>query len=426
MKRYFQLLFFLLPAVIAGAQGVDVTLPSGPIRGKQVGSLRVFHNLPYAQAGRGEKPKAVTPWAAVRDATQRGPECPQDTAQGKYNFFGRPGTMRFSEQCQVLSVWAPEGATQRPVVVFIHGGSYLNGSGEQPMYDLSKLASENDIIAVSISYRLGAFGYLYRPSDDSWNLGLQDQLAALKWIRRNIGLFGGNKDQVTVIGQSAGASSVQYLIAAADTELFQQAVILSAPGGDLSRSKAEKITKAFYKELGQDYLTAPVEAILKAQGKMRVKGKTLLPFAPVGVEKAAATIRCGLKRCIITTQKDDAMPFVVMALSHEKRGKGNFVDRQAGKLMTERAFAKPAQAYLGYLRGKGVEAVYQELDWEPQGSVVGAGHCAELPLLCGAWHCWQGAMIMGTETEASVALRGQKWRKALADFASGKAASFNF
>lgn len=426
MKRYLQLLFFLLLATAAGAQGVDVMLPSGPVRGKLVGTLRVFHNLPYAQSARGEAPEAVTPWQQVRDATQRGPECPQDTAWGRLNVFGRPGAMRFSEQCQVLSVWAPQDAEGCPVVVFIHGGSYLNGGGEQPMYDLSRLASENNIVAVSISYRLGAFGFLYRPSEHSWNLGLQDQFAALKWVRRNIGLFGGDKRRVTVVGQSAGAASVQYLIAAADTELFQQAVILSAPGGDLSRSKAEKITKAFYKELGQDYLTAPVEAILQAQGKMRVKGKTLMPFAPVGVEKAAATIRCGLKRCIITTQRDDAVPFVVMALGHEKRGKGNFVDRQAGKLMTQRVFATPAKAYLGYLRGKGVEAVYQELDWQPQGSIVGAAHSAELPLLCGEWQCWQGAMIVGTESEASIAQRGQKWRRALADFAAGKAANLNF
>lgn len=210
---------------------------SGAVAGERQDGVRIFKGLPYAAPpvgqGRWRPPGPPASWTDVRDATRFGAACPQPPA--------RPGSIyasahaAVSEDCLFLNVWAPEAAHDAPVFVWIHGGSLVTGAGSEAMYDGAELARQG-LVVVTINYRLGVLGYLAHPelsaeSPDgvSGNFGLMDQIAALEWVRDNIAAFGGDSDNVTVAGESAGALSVMYLMASpAARGLFQKAIAQSA------------------------------------------------------------------------------------------------------------------------------------------------------------------------------------------------------
>ncbi|MCM8731647.1 carboxylesterase family protein [Hephaestia sp. MAHUQ-44] len=222
---------------LAADRGPVVEAPAGAARGTVRNGIRVFKGLPYARPPVGEArwkpPVPLAAWQGVRDARAFGPACVQPRS--------RPGSIyaedypAMSEDCLTLNVWAPEQAKDAPVFVWIHGGSLVTGSGSEAMYDGAKLAKEG-MIVVSINYRLGVLGYLAHPglsaeslNHVSGNYGLLDQIEALKWVRANIGAFGGDPANVTIAGESAGALSVMYLMASpAARGLFAKAIAQSA------------------------------------------------------------------------------------------------------------------------------------------------------------------------------------------------------
>ncbi|APZ98656.1 carboxylesterase [Sphingopyxis sp. QXT-31] len=214
-----------------------VEAPAGTVEGKSVGKLSVFKGIPYAEAPVGplrwKPPVALPAWPGVRKAQSFGAACiqPRPPAIGIYT--NPPAKM--SEDCLTLNIWAPEGAKDAPVIVWIHGGALTNGYSHEPMYDGAKLSARGAVI-VSINYRLGALGYMAHPelskeSPDgvSGNYGLLDQIAALEWVKANIGAFGGDAGNVTIAGESAGALSVMYLMTAPKARgLFHKAIAQSA------------------------------------------------------------------------------------------------------------------------------------------------------------------------------------------------------
>jgi para-nitrobenzyl esterase len=138
-------------------------------------------------------------------------------------------SLQQGEQCLVLSITAPVGARSLPVMVWFHGGAYVSGGGESAKYDADDLAGRG-IVVVSVTYRLGVLGYLPPTSTGADNLGLLDQLEALRWVQRNIATFGGDPGQVTIFGQSAGGDSVLSLVALPSAvDLYQRAIVQSAP-----------------------------------------------------------------------------------------------------------------------------------------------------------------------------------------------------
>jgi para-nitrobenzyl esterase len=172
-------------------------------------------------------------WSGVRAAMEFGPACTQPTPRdtGVYANDLRPT----SEDCLTLNIWAPADALRAPVFVWIHGGALLSGSSKESIYDGARLAAHG-IVVVSINYRLGVLGYLALPELSaesplgiSGNYGLLDQIEALRWIKRNIGAFGGDASKVTVAGESAGGLSVMYLMASPEARgLFSKAIAQSA------------------------------------------------------------------------------------------------------------------------------------------------------------------------------------------------------
>jgi len=215
----------------------EVHAPAGSVRGIEAGGLRVFKGIPYALppfgARRWKPPVPMPDWSGVREALEFGPACVQPDYRPGSIYATELGAT--SEDCLSLNVWVPAGASGLPVFVWIHGGSLIRGASSEPIYEGAALAARG-LVVVSINYRLGVFGYLAHPqlsaeSPDgvSGNYGLLDQIAALHWVRRNIAAFGGDAENVTIAGESAGALSVLYLMAApAARGLFAKAVAQSA------------------------------------------------------------------------------------------------------------------------------------------------------------------------------------------------------
>ncbi len=216
-----------------------VRLKSGPVTGKTDGAVRMFLGIPYAAppvAGlRWKPPQEVAAWTQVRKSTQFGPSCPQPDQQGDG---------KYSEDCLYLNVWTPaKGPGEKlPVMVWIHGGGFNFGSSSQPEYDGRNLAGKG-VVVVTLNYRLGPLGFLVHPllsrespEGTSGNYALLDQIAALKWVQRNITAFGGNPDRVTIFGQSAGSRSVSLLmISPLSAGLFHGAIAQS--GGPIIGSE---------------------------------------------------------------------------------------------------------------------------------------------------------------------------------------------
>ncbi len=219
-------------------QSIVVDAPVGTLKGEALDGVTVYRGVPFALAPTGERrwvpPEPFPDWKGVRQAEEFGPACVQPPS--------RPGSIyqwdlpSVSEDCLNLNVWVPDGAEDAPVFVWIHGGSLVTGAGSQSMYDGEKLARESGLIVVTVNYRLGVLGYLAHPElseesaqNISGNYGLKDQVAALKWVERNIEAFGGNPDNVTIAGESAGALSVMFLMVSPEARgLFDKAIAESA------------------------------------------------------------------------------------------------------------------------------------------------------------------------------------------------------
>ena len=227
-----------------------VNTPCGQVLGcaGRVPGTIAFKGIRYATAGRWEYPKQVTAWEGIYDATHYGSCCYQPRAfyneeENKkkyfyYNEFRKGETYSYSEDCLFLNIFTPDTAKEGddlPVVVSIHGGSFTGGCGHEKQFD-GPTWPKKGVIGVTINYRLGPLGFLCLPelekeAGKTGNYGLYDQLAALKWVKDNISAFGGNPDNVTVMGQSAGAMSIQlHCLSPLASGLFKQAVMCSGSG----------------------------------------------------------------------------------------------------------------------------------------------------------------------------------------------------
>jgi len=266
-----------------------LSTPSGSVRGSLLEtdgtSIHRFLGIPYAAppsgANRFRPPVPVPPWNEVLDCTAPGPAAPQNP-----ELPAPPGsTPRIwsEDDCLNLNVWTPgTDGPARPVMIWIHGGAYLLGANSDGMYDGARLAAAAGVVLVSINYRLGALGFLHLAEllgpryEDSSNLALLDQLEALRWVSRNIGAFGGDPDNVTVFGESAGAAAIGTLLGMPASEgLFRRAIMQSGTAERYRQPEdSARISSTFLELCGLDassareLLTLPVEQLLDAQHKL--------------------------------------------------------------------------------------------------------------------------------------------------------------
>lgn len=398
------------------------TPPAGHLAGTSEGGVCVFRGIPYARAARFQAPEPYPPWAGVREATRPGPMCPQAPDPLAF-FIGSPKVpLDQSEDCQVLSIATPALRGLRPVMVWIHGGGYLHGSGELPCYSAHRLAEEGNVVVVSISYRLGAFGFLAVDGGQT-NCGTLDQLAALQWVQRNIHAFGGDPARVTLFGQSAGGHSVFKLLTEhAAQSLFQRVILQSAPlSVRQSAHDQARVAIRFRAELQQDPYRASIQALLWAQAKVAPQVTIPLPFSPAFSKEAPAAAHA--VDAMLGWARDDAAPFVGVAknrLPPLRFALPRLADGLVAKLLTRQLFSLPALTFAQTRsdpRAAPKKTYLYRLDTCFANNRYGAGHCIDLPMLLGDEASWQGAMLLGSSLWHEVHASGYRLRAAWAAFA---------
>lgn len=252
---------------------------AGKVMGRDKNGMLLFAGVPFASPPIGDlrfrAPEPAEPWDGVREAVHFSKVAPQ-TAQALGGLMAGPPP-DWSEDCLYLNVQTPalDGA-KRPVIVWIHGGGFLGGTGSIPWYDCAKFLRHGDLVAVTINYRLGALGWMHLSDLDnsystSSNNGLLDQIAALEWVHDNIAAFGGDPDNVTIFGESAGGMSVATLMGTPRAKgLFRRAIPQSGAAQHAGTVEAaSQITKRMLDSLQvQDIdglLSVSTERILEAQ-----------------------------------------------------------------------------------------------------------------------------------------------------------------
>ncbi len=246
---------------------------SGKVKGYRKNGIEIFKGIPYAEAPIGElrfkPPVAKKPWEGILEATKYG-SCAYQGYTELEDWLGKAEPE--SEDCLFVNVFTSStDSKKRPVLVWIHGGAFIMGTGNDPMYNGSALTRRGDVVVVTINYRLGIFGFPYI-SGVTANIGSLDQIAALKWVNENIEHFGGDPNNVTIFGESAGAYSVVSLCSMPSAKgLFHRVIAQSTPIIDPGVS--EKPTKKILRKLGikggniDAARNIPAEQIVEAQNK---------------------------------------------------------------------------------------------------------------------------------------------------------------
>jgi para-nitrobenzyl esterase len=427
----------------------------------QSGILR-FSGIPYGQAQRWHLPKPSEPWSGVRDATRFGPVCPQ--APSRLGRLLEQDQSTQSEDCLHLNIWTPGLAGRRPVMVWLHGGAFVFGAGSQSLYD-GRLLAAHDVVAVTLNYRLGAFGFvaLNQVSDGALPAtgceGLADQLLALDWVRRNIAAFGGDPDNVTLFGESAGAMSIGALLSAPlGRGLFHKAIVQSG-GAHIAHqpARAEQVGAALLAALGLERHSAararelPTHRIVAAQRlvQIRSRGKDpsfrlgtlpfqpvvdgrLLPQAPITAIRAGAGAGIPL---LAGTNRDEWKLFTGVNPRLRLMRKADFRDRvirfgkdaapdllaayegpsafeQFNAFMTDKVFAEPCRRLLE-VQSRHTPSFAYRCDWSSRflGGAMGACHGIELGFLFGAYRTGlTGAFFgQGASADALSAALLQSW-----------------
>ncbi|MBN9420493.1 hypothetical protein ABS71_16670 [bacterium SCN 62-11] len=371
----------------------------GQLKGATQDGVTVFRGVPYAAPPvRFQPPQPAIPWQGVRDATRNGPIAPQPQLRGLLS----PITAPQDEDCLTLNVWTPAGADKAPVLVWIHGGGFLSGAGSLPWYDGGPLAKNHGLVVVALNYRLGVLGFLPIPGQVPGNLGLLDQIEALRWVRRHIADFGGDPERVTVAGQSGGAHNIASMLAIPETAgLFQRAILQSPPLGIglMDRQEAPRLA---LRDLELSELMAAQRKIMSATSRPDL----LPPFRPDDgpphnfpgselVERAATGARVrGIQVLIGWTREETSL-----------------------KATTETLFAAPCRTFASI----GGASLYR-FDW---GASHGACHCLDIPFALGTWPAWMREPILAGADALEVELLSAEMMRYWAAFAAtGEALPF--
>ena len=316
-----------------------VNTPCGALRGvkTEVEGVVAYKGIRYATAGRFEYPKEVTHWDGTYEATEYGACAYQPRSFYNeedmpkkifyYNEFRKGEKYTYSEDCLFLNVFAPEKAEGKlPVIVYIHGGGFTGGCDHEKHFDVP-VWPQKGVIGVTLNYRLGPLGFAVLPelkmeAGKTGNYGLYDQLTAIKWVKHNIAAFGGDPDNITIMGQSAGAMSVQqHCLSPLSKGLFHKAVMSSGGGVNkiLSATTPEKGYHFWHevmREVGAktlaEFREVPVEDIFTAWKKLQktVKGGFCMPYID-------GRLVVGAGADIVAQGRHHKIPYMIGSTSHD-------------------------------------------------------------------------------------------------------------
>jgi para-nitrobenzyl esterase len=420
-----------------------------------------FLGVPYAAPPVGERrwraPEPPERWHGVRPARSFGPSAPQgDPLPTPLPGFRADVT---DEDCLTLNIWTPDVAETRAVMVWIHGGAYTSGGAAQPVYDAARLATDGDVVVVTVGYRLGALGFLALPGADA-NCGLRDQLAALAWVRANAPAFGGDPGRVTVFGESAGAGSILHLLASPLAEgAAARAIAQSGEPRTLTTDQSAAVNAAVAVHLGLDAADAdtmraiPADRIVDAQvatASDLVASIGLMPYGPVLDGEVCDTtvldaFECGRTDAVdvvLGTTRDelslfpdptgstldderltrrvsrlvpDGDPLALLAVCRERLGPDAAVGDVWDAVRTDAMMRIPNLRLADARAARAASRTYvYRFDWDVPG--LGAAHGVDIPFTFGTFDREGWGEVVGAD-ERAVAL-GDSLRRAWTTFAA--------
>ena len=417
MKTIVPMLAIMATLVAAGgvrAEAVAAKVESGALTGQAAGDVAVYRNIPYAAPPVGglrwKPPRRPLSWTGARDASANGPACMQVmNASGKPNGGGASGPV--SEDCLTLNVYAPRGAVHAPVMVWIHGGANTVGAGS--IYDGSAFAKDG-IVYVAINYRMGPFGFFAHPAltkeapaqQPLANYALMDQIAALKWVKRNAKAFGGDPDNVTVFGESAGAIDIVALLGTPASEgLFNRAIMESniGWGGAMPLAKQEANGATVANNLGlpgaaatADQLRAvPADKLLAAGGIRGLAGTTIDGRMVTQSAYDAFAAGHGVDVPIVIGTNSFEASLIAGVPGVTAQQETDFVNGLAGA---------PARWIAGKFNAKGSPAwlyFFSYVRTASRATAPGAPHASEIPFVYD-WFSFFGAPSAEDEAEAQL------------------------
>ncbi|WP_346958374.1 carboxylesterase family protein [uncultured Arthrobacter sp.] len=415
--------------------------PCGPVTGWRDGGVLRATGIPYATAARFQPPAPAPDRTDTLAATSLSPACPQAPVPFLDDILGtRYGELPGSEDCQRLSITIPEDlhdGERVPVMVWLHGGSYTSGSGDLAIFDPRALVAENRVIVVSVTYRLGLFGYLATGTGRPANLGLLDQLEAFRWVQRNISAFGGDPENVTAFGQSAGGDAVAHLMATPEAPaLFRRAIIQSAPLGiTRGRDKMSRAMGVAAEAVTEDTPAMDVVEIEEHVSQVARKFGLIaaMPFgtqyghAPLppesGIEQAWNSTAPGIE-VLIGHTSEEARMFLPRNRAVSRLAKVPVLGTAAVKAInwavTEAVYGRSARRFARRHARAGGTAYSYVLSWAAPGNFYGAAHTVDLPLLFGDRQTWAGAGLLTGASWEDINAHGRALRAVWARFASGK------
>ena len=378
------------PVIYGPRMTSAVETSGGRVEGTIKRGVQQFRGIPFAAPPVGDlrfrPPQPAEPWVGVLDATRFGPQGLQAPSQLESMFGGTPPPS--SEDCLTLNVFTSgvRDGGRRPVMVWIHGGAFLTGAGSTPWYNGTSFAAAHDIVVVTVNYRLGAFGFLHL--DDvggeafggSGNVGILDQVAALDWVRENIEAFGGDPNNVTAFGESAGAMSVGTLMGLPVAKgLFAKAIPQSGAAHNAKpRDAADAIARDLLAALGLDATPAgattlrelPAEAVLEAQNAIVAKhGAEGLAFTPVvdGIVlpeppiEAIGAGSAGGVRVLIGTNADEMKLFTALDPASSDLDEARLIKRVTAAIGDAGKAAELVTAYRSHRSGATAADVWAAL-----------------------------------------------------------------
>ncbi|MEU1159951.1 carboxylesterase/lipase family protein [Streptomyces sp. NPDC090075] len=442
------------PQSATPSDGPVVRTATGTVRGLRENGLAVFRGIPFAEPPVGElrfaAPRPARSWDGTRDAYAFGPPPPQEPGM---TATGANPDLPEGDDWLTVNVWTPDPdpAARRPVMVWIYGGAYKLGHSGSPGYDAQRIARDGDVVVVTLNYRVGMEGFAQIEGAPA-NRGLLDQVAALEWVRENVTAFGGDPDQVTVFGESAGGGSVASLLAMERARgLFRRAIAQSVPGTFFSLDLAEDIGRALAAEAGlrptaADLATVDPRRLPDAGQALSAKmlqhldrwgriAPTVTPFSPVVDGDVLPTapwqaLASGSARdveLLVGHNRDEYRLFLVMGAMYgkiteeqatgalrlfapggeagERAYRAAFPEASPTELyervQTDWLFAMPSLRLAEAQTAGGGRAHLYELTWGAPGNggILGACHGLDIPLLFGTFEAdlanllWAGAGV---------------------------------
>ena len=393
-------------------------------------------SIRYAHSERFQKPVAVQSSDSEIIFPDKTPVCPQNISPLIEKMIGHIDLENFEidESTQFLSVIRSEGEKNKlPVVVWIHGGSHEIGCGDLSTSDASEWVKEQDIIVVSVSYRLGMFGFLGGDEERPANLGLFDIIEALKWIKTNIESFGGDTENITLLGQSSGGDAIAHLMISDGVEgLFHRVIIQSAPLG--LRHSRQKMSAEFLRRTDgvkseKDVLKMMLEYKKEVPSVIKYGLKAVMPFGvqydfPPLCKEDETEEKWRVKAkgfdVLIGLNNDETAFYLKTSEAlntYFGKGFGQRIINKTIELTTEKIYGKPAELFAeNYAAGGGnvyLFRIYSTLE----ANHIGAAHSIDLPLLFGNEDAWKSSGLLKDIPWEYIHKNGRKLRVIWAEFA---------